>query len=255
LERSKAYVLLFALGVCAVCSVLVAGAAVGLAEKQKTNRLLDRQRRILAVAGLMEEDQQWPPEKVRDTFASQITPHVIELSTGAVVEDVDPLTFDQRSEMRDPKSSEQAPPNPAGVARLPKRALVYRKASTGSVILPVEGKGLWSTMYGFVALSPDLKRIEGLTFYEHGETPGLGGEVENPKWLERWEGRRPFDDKGKPVIEVVKGPAGSVEQTPTKVDGLSGATITGRGVTHLLRFWLGQQGYGRYLEQLKTKGA
>lgn len=255
MQRGKLYVLLFALAVCAVCSVLVAGAAVGLKERQDTNRVIDRQKRILAVAGLMDIKQAWGPQQVRESFQKDITPVVIELATGAEVGDVDPLAFDQRVEARDPRNSTLAPRNLAGVARLPRRALVYRKASTGSVILPVEGKGLWSTMYGFVALSADLQRIEGLTFYEHGETPGLGGEVENPDWLQKWEGRAPFDDQGKPVIEVIKGSAGPPEKNPTKVDGLSGATITGRGVTHLLRFWLGEQGYGPYLSRLKEKGA
>lgn len=255
MPRGKLYVLLFALAVCAVCSVLVAGAAVGLKERQQTNQVLDRQKRILAVAGLMEEDRDWTAEQVHQAFEQNIQPKVIELATGDEVDEVDALTFDQRAEARDPRNSAQAPKNPAGVTRLPRRALVYRKAGSGSVILPVEGKGLWSTLYGFVALSADLQRIEGLTFYEHGETPGLGGEVENPSWLEKWEGRRPFDAQGKPVIEVIKGAAGPPEKSPTKVDGLSGATITGRGVTQLLRFWLGEQGYGPYLTRLREKGA
>lgn len=253
MQRGKRYVLLFALAVCAVCSVLVAGAAVGLRERQNTNQLLDRQKRILAVAGLMEQDRPFSAEEVRQAFEQHIKPQVIELATGEEVADVDPLTFDQRAEARDPRSSEQAPKNLAGVRRLPRRVLIFRKAGSGSVILPVEGQGLWSTLYGFVALSPDLERIEGLIFYEHGETPGLGGEVENPRWLKKWEGRRPFDDEGKPVIEVVKGAAGPPEQSPAKVDGLSGATITGRGVTQLLRFWLGEQGFGPYLEKLREK--
>ena len=258
MRRGNAYVLAFALAVCAVCSVVVAGAAVGLAERQKVNQVLDRQKKILSVAGLLPEGADWTPQRVQETFRANIVPQVIELSTGLPVSDVDPLTFDQRAEAKDPKNSQQAPANPAGVARLPRRALVYRQLEVGNhqnVILPVHGKGLWSTMHGFVALTPDLQRIEGLTFYEHGETPGLGGEVENPKWQARWKGRQPFGPDGRVVIEVIKGPAGSAEKDPTHVDGLSGATITGRGVTHLLRFWLGEQGYGPYLARLQQKGA
>jgi len=258
LRRGNAYVLLFALAVCAVCSVLVAGAAVSLRERQRANQVLDRQHKILAVAGLITEGEALTPQQVRDAFAANIVPQVIELATGAVVADVDPLTFDQRAEARDPQNSVLAPVNAAGVPRLPRRALVYRQLegqNHQNVILPVEGKGLWSTLYGFVALTTDLQRIEGLTFYEHGETPGLGGEVENPKWQALWKGRRPFDANGRPVIEVIKGVAGSPEKDPSRVDGLSGATITGRGVTHLLRFWLGEQGYGPYLARLKNEGA
>lgn len=257
MQRGKAYVLLFALAVCAVCSVVVASAAVGLSERQKANQVLDRQKKILSVAGLLPEGGAWSPQQVREAFTAHIVPQVIDLATGEDVAGVDPLTFDQRGETKDPRNSHKAEPNRAGISRLPRRALVYRQlqgGAPGNVIIPVEGKGLWSTLYGFVALSPDLERIEGLTFYEHGETPGLGGEVENPRWLAKWKGRRPFDPSGAPVIEVIKGNAGSVEKDPTRVDGLSGATITGRGVTHLLRFWLGEQGYGPYLARHHPKG-
>lgn len=249
--------LLFALAVCAVCSVLVAGAAVALAERQKANQVLDRQKKILAVAGLMPEGAEWTAAKVGEVFSANIVPQVIELSTGLPVPGADALAFDQRAEARDPRASDKAPPNQAGIARLPRRALVYRQLEGGNhrnVILQVEGKGLWSTMHGFVALTPDLTRIEGLTFYEHGETPGLGAEVENPKWQALWKGRRPFDAEGRPVIEVIKGTAGPATTDPTRVDGLSGATITGRGVTHLLRFWLSERGYGPYLARLRAEG-
>jgi Na+-transporting NADH:ubiquinone oxidoreductase subunit C len=106
-------------------------------------------------------------------------------------------------------------------------------------------------MYGFVALDKDLKTIRGLTFYKHKETPGLGAEVDNPNWKAKWPGRLAFDDSGKVVIEVIKGPAGSPGETPHKVDGLSGATLTSNGVTYLLRFWLGKEAFGPYLDTLR----
>lgn len=257
MQRGNAYVLLFALAVCAVCSVLVAGSAVALSERQQANRVLDRQKKILGVAGLMPDGADWPASKVNEVFTANITPQVIELATGQVVPEADALTFDQRAEARDPRTSEKAPPNQAGLVRVPRRALVYRQregGALGNVILQVEGKGLWSTLHGFVALTPDLARVEGLTFYEHGETPGLGAEIENPKWQALWKGRRPFDAQGRPVIEVIKGAAGPPSTDPTRVDGLSGATITGRGVTNLLRFWLSERGYGPYLDTLRAEG-
>ena len=115
------------------------------------------------------------------------------------------------------------------------------------VVLPVEGKGLWSTLYGFVALKPDIKTIAGITFYEHGEKPGLGGEVDNPSWKAKWPGKRAFDDNWTPKIMVVKGQA----KDEYGVDGLSGATITSRGVGNLLQFWLGADGFGTYLKNFR----
>ena len=174
---------------------------------------------------------------------------VIDLTTGRYA-DVDPLTFDQREAVKDPQRSRQAPPNPAQITRLPDHAKIYQVLKDGEVeqiILPIEGKGLWSTLYGFIALDADTTTIRGITFYQHGETPGLGGEVDNPVWKARWAGRKAYDEHGNVKISVIKGKAGSPETDPYHVDGLSGATITSRGVNHLVQFWLGENGFGPFL--------
>ena len=146
--------------------------------------------------------------------------------------------------------------NPAGVQRVPNQALVYRLVENDElrlVILPIEGKGLWSTLYGFIALDADLDTIRGITFYEHKETPGLGGEVDNPRWKALWSGRRAFGEggEGAPRIEVIRGQAGPPAEDPYRVDGLSGATMTSRGVGRLVRFWLGDEGFAPYLDTLR----
>ena len=105
----------------------------------------------------------------------------------------------------------------------------------------------------YLALEPDARTIRGITFYEHGETPGLGGEVDNPRWKALWPGRLAFDDRGNPKISVKKGLAGPVDEDPYQVDGLSGATITSRGVTNLVRFWLGDDGFGPCLDKYRAE--
>ena len=135
--------------------------------------------------------------------------------------------------------------------------LVYElRDASGSldlVVLPVSGLGLWSTLHGFIAIDADLETVRGLTFYEHLETPGLGGEVDNPRWKALWPGRKAFD--GEEVrLAVIRGRAGPVAEDPYRVDGLAGATITSRGVTNLLRFWLGADGFGPYFDRLQDKG-
>ena len=137
-----------------------------------------------------------------------------------------------------------------------KVARVYFVKKPGSenidlVVLPVYGNGLWSTLYGYLALKSDLQTVQGLTFYEHAETPGLGGEVDNPKWKAQWVGLKLFGDDSKPVAQVAKGPAPAGSKT--QVDGLSGATITSRGVTNLVRYWASDQGYGPFLDKLKDE--
>ena len=143
------------------------------------------------------------------------------------------------------------------MVRLPDAALVYEVRDASDtlemVVMPVEGLGLWGMLYGFVALEGDLRTIRGLTFYEHKETPGLGGEVDNSRWKALWTGRLAFDETLTPVIAVVKGQAGSVADDPHAVDGLSGATMTSRGVTNLVRFWLGPEGFGPYLTRLRSE--
>jgi Na+-transporting NADH:ubiquinone oxidoreductase subunit C len=124
--------------------------------------------------------------------------------------------------------------------------------SIEKVILPIYGKGLWSTLYGFLALGKDLNTVEGITFYEHGETPGLGGEVDNPNWKALWKGKMAFDDAGTVALTVIKGKVDpSEENARYQIDGLSGSTLTTRGLDAMVKFWLGDQGYGAFLKQLK----
>src|SRR5690606_21705101 len=172
-------------------------------------------------------------DDVRSRFEANIKPIVVELESGEIAEDIDAKTFDQRAARGDPDRSTEAPANAAKVQRLPKHALVYQVKKGDDVealIFPIEGKGLWSTLYGFIALDEDVMTIKGITFYEHGETPGLGGEVDNPSWKALWPGRKAFSQDWEPKIEVKKGQAGPVKDDPYHVDGLSGATITSRGV-------------------------
>lgn len=252
--HSNAYTFGFAAIVCAVCGVIVAGSAVSLKDKQDANVRLDKQKKVLAVTGLLQADEAVSPEEVQKRFADNIQVKVVDLKTGEYAKDVDPATFDQQKAAKDPATSAEAPKNKAKVLRLPKYATVYHVMKDGKmtmVVLPVEGKGLWSTLYGYLALKKDANTIAGLTFYQHGETPGLGGEVDNAKWKALWQGRKAFKD-GKPFVHVIKGKAGTVADAPYEVDGLSGATLTSRGVTNLIQFWLGANGFGPYLA--KTKG-
>ena len=244
----------FAAAVCAVCSIMVATAAVSLRERQEQNQIVDRKKNVLAVAGLIEPGERLSGEEVNRRFDEGIQPRVVELRSGDYAEDVDPGGFDQRRAAADPGASREAPANAAGVRRIPEMGLVYQVVRNGelkALIIPVEGKGLWSTLYGYLALGTDVTTIDGLNFYEHAETPGLGGEISNPRWQARWKGRKAFDEQGKIRITVIKGQAGPPAQDPYQVDGLAGATITAYGVSRLVRFWLGENGYGPYLEKLR----
>jgi Na+-transporting NADH:ubiquinone oxidoreductase subunit C len=269
-RNSVVYILSFCAVICLVCSVVVSGSAVGLKDKQEFNKLLDRQKKVLVVAGLMKDGEALLPEEIRSRFAKRIKAIVVNLKTGEVDEEATKSvsTYDQKKATKDPAYSEEAPKNLAGVPRIPNNALVYQVSkaemdesgkgfSLDQYIFPVEGKGLWSTLYGYVAMAPDCNQIKGLEFYQHAETPGLGGEVDNPKWKAKWPGKLAFGDLGsdpaqwkKVQIAVLK--AGG-EGKQHGVDSLSGATITSNGVTYLLRFWLGDHGFGPYIQNVAAR--
>jgi len=239
---------------CVACSVLVSSAAVVLRPIQNVNKALDKKRNILTAAGLYSEGTDI------DAAYQSIDAKVVDFSTGEYVEEIDPAAYDARRAAIDPATSQETSDlERAGIKRRAKRASVYlvRKGDRlDKVILPVHGKGLWSTLYGFLALdAADLTTIKGLVFYEHAETPGLGGEVDNPTWKALWNGKQAFDDKGAIRIDVIKGKADrSRPDGKYKVDGLSGATITSRGVRNMLRYWLSDDGFGPYLAKLKAQG-
>ncbi len=258
MQRDVLYIFVFAALVCAVCGVLVSSAAVVLKPMQDANIEMERQRNVLLAAGLMEPGEKLGREEL-DVRFTKIQDVMVDLATGEELPDADPGAFDRDGALADPTLSKEVPANRAGVRRVALQMPIYQVVSEAGelemVIIPVEGKGLWSTLMGYLALSADTETVRGLTFYSHKETPGLGGEVDNPRWKALWVGRRAFDDEWKPALEVIKGVAGTPEEDPHRVDGLSGATITARGVSELVRFWLGEQGFEPYLRNLRERKA
>jgi Na+-transporting NADH:ubiquinone oxidoreductase subunit C len=244
--------MLVAFALCIVCSVVVSTAAVLLKPAQEANKTLDRKRNILAAAGMLQEGV-----SIDEQFA-QIQTRVVDLRNGRFTDAVDPASYEPLRAARDPSRSMNLSKDEdiAGIGRREDYALVYLvEAEDGGldkVILPVRGYGLWSTLYGFIALESDINTVAGLGFYEHGETPGLGGEVDNPRWKSQWPGKQVYRD-GEVEIALAKGSVDpSSDDAPWRVDGLSGATLTARGVTQLVQFWLGEQGYEPFLNKLKA---
>jgi Na+-transporting NADH:ubiquinone oxidoreductase subunit C len=255
--NSTKYIVGFCTVVCLVCSIFVAGAAVLLKDKQEANAVLDRQTKILVVAGILAEDAKVKPAEVDRLYTTHIRGRVVDLATGEVDAKADPASFDMVAILADDATSIAATPEEIGITgltRLPKKALVFEVTfgeSVEMVVLPIQGKGLWSTLYGYLAIDSNGNTIRGITFYKHGETPGLGGEVDNPSWKAVWSGRKAYNEKGEPAIEVIKGKAPGAAVAPNKVDGLSGSTITSNGVTKFTRFWLGAKAYGPFLARLQ----
>lgn len=238
-----------AAGVCVVCAIIVSFSSVALKGLQDQNKALDKQVNVLKAAGLVPADGKATKAQVAEMFKSAET-IVVDLATGAVVADADPVKVENDKTNFVALTPEQ---DVAKIKTAPKLAVVYRfndeAGALKTLVLPICGTGLWSRMNGFLSLNADLTTVAGLVFYDHGETPGLGGEISNPKWTAKWNGKTAVDETGAPVVKAVKGlaPQGSA----TEVDGISGATLTCNGVNDAIEFWLGDLGYGPYLKTLR----
>lgn len=235
-----------ALVLAVVCSFLVSGAAVMLKPKQDKNKELERKKNVLIAGGLMNADTD-----IEKAFGD-IEVAFADMKTGERVKGDLDVYFNNFKELSTGKSSiklEKAQ-DIAGIRSIPSSVPVFMVksgAELDKVIVPIYGSGLWSTMYGFLALEADLNTISGITFYEHGETPGLGGEIDNPLWKNTWVGKLVYGDSGEVAFAIVKGGAKGVHQ----VDSLSGASLTARGVQNVVRFWLGEDGFAKFLSNLK----
>ncbi|RLA19372.1 MAG: Na(+)-translocating NADH-quinone reductase subunit C [Gammaproteobacteria bacterium] len=251
---SFAKTIIVAVGLCLFCSILVSAAAVGLRPLQLKNKELDMKKNILQVAELYDEGT-----SIEVVFDQKIETKIIELSSGEYVDIENPESFDQRKASKDPAESVAIPADldKAGIRRKATKAPVYLVKENDElklIILPVHGYGLWSTMYGFLALESDATTVAGINFYDQGETPGLGGEVVNPKWRNLWKGKKVYNTEGEAILALVKGSVtDATANAEYKVDGLAGATLTSVGVTNLIQYWLGREGFAPYLEKIKKE--
>lgn len=252
-NESPAKMLLVAVSLCLVCSILVSSAAVLLRPIQERNAALSRQEAILEVAGILSETGSIPEQ------FQQIEAHMVDLDSGKYVEGEDPILFDARKSASDVSLSDPVPADEdiARIQRRPRHMPVFLLRKDGRmqvIVLPVYGYGLWSTLYGYLALEADGRTLRSIRFYEHQETPGLGAEIDNPRWRARWRGVESFDESGELRFAIVKG---RVEESarPYTVDAIAGATLTSDGVSRLVRYWLGPQGFGPYLKRLHAEEA
>ncbi|MCK5511968.1 MAG: Na(+)-translocating NADH-quinone reductase subunit C [Thermodesulfovibrionia bacterium] len=252
--------LVVALAVCIVCSILVSTAAVSLHGIQKENKRLDKVKNILLAGDLFVEGGD-----IQSLYEENITPVMIELSSGETVpeekftKELNITDFDIKKIAGDPAYSMMIPPDKdrAKITKMPKFMVIYlvkKDNEIEKIVLSIYGKGLWSTLYGFIALDRDLKTVKGFTFYEHAETPGLGGEIDNPRWKNSWKEKQAFDEEGNVKIKVIKGKVDTLRpEAIHQIDGISGATLTARGVDDLVNFWLGNDGYGPFLNRFKEE--
>lgn len=213
--RGDSFVIIYAAIVCLICSLMLSATASILKKPQDYNVEIDRKMNVLKAFGVPIRDEHGARIKapaVEAYFTDHIAEITIDAATGQPVA--------RKEDARDP---------------LP----LYVWKEDGVVTkyaFPISGKGLWSTIYGYLALERDLATIAGVTFYRHGETPGLGGECETDWFQNNFRGKTVFANGERVRFEVVKGKTADKypQGNDHAVDGISGATLTGNGITRFL---------------------
>jgi len=242
-----------AFSVCLICSLVVSSSAVSLRDLQKENKLNDRRLKVLQVADIYD-----PRLSISEQFL-QLESKFIDFDKGRIFSEYNNFNIDEYDQVKVTKDANLSKAIPAS----DDIAIIKNRENVGKIyilrdelenieklILPIRGYGLWGTLYGFIAIESDFNTVSGIEFYEHKETPGLGAEVDNPKWKTSWKGKKIYNNN-QVALEVIKGRVEDGDSMSMyKVDGLSGATITSRGVSNMVSYWFSDSGYANLLKEL-----
>ncbi|MCG9696101.1 Na(+)-translocating NADH-quinone reductase subunit C [Shewanella sp. Isolate11] len=244
--------MIFTIILCLSCSFMITGTAEILKERKLVKKRDELKRNVLLAADIdLSGDKDF-----RQIFETSVSPLLIDIDSGEVASTENVLDFDDRMAAINPETSIKPKKDTAKIKTRANQARVFKvldkDGKLHAVVLPIYGKGLWSMIYGFVAVQPDFNTIENVVFYEHGETPGIGDFLDDPEWTKKFKGKQLFGDKGHVSFSIVKG--GAKPGDVHGVDAVSGATMTGRGVQRAIQFWFGSEGFETFLHKLKAAG-
>ena len=239
--------------VCLICSLVVSFSAVSLRDLQNENKLNDKRIKILQAADIYNPDEDIKQQflKLETKFVNFETGKLMDTYMDFSLEEYDPIlaTRDSNLSSKVPTSEDIAViKNRENIGKI----FILRNDdySINKLILPIRGYGLWGTLYGYISIENDFNTIAGIEFYDHKETPGLGAEVDNPKWKNLWPGKEIYQN-GEVSLSVIKGKVDNNDKgAQYEIDGLSGATITSRGVTNMITYWFGESGYSKLFKEL-----
>jgi Na+-transporting NADH:ubiquinone oxidoreductase subunit C len=241
-----------------VCSSLVSASVVILRPIQLNNQMLDRSRNLMKLTGLVEKGRTPSDAEMLELYRGMDV-RILDIDKAAFNDTLDPLSFDPRRAANDPELGIDIPTDQdqASLGRRSRYTPVYMVLKDGKLdrlILPIHGTGMWSTIYGYIALESDLNTIAAATFYEQNETPGLGDQIMRPEWQAKWVGRRIYDEVGDLRFAVNHGKVEPGSSTWLyEVDALTGATVTADAVTAMMHYWFGPNGYRDFLDNLRKQ--
>ena len=228
---------------CIACAVIVSVTAVSVRPEQNLNIENEKKLKILAAAGIVTDEVEKEFSKIETLYVDFASNQLVQVENN----------YDHIKASVSIEASSIVPKD-QDIAILKRReniAPIYvwysEEEQIQKVVLPIRGYGLWGTLYGYISLDADLNTVKGIEYYDHKETPGLGGEVDNPDWKSDWNGKKIYDPSGEVILYVTKGPSSE----DYEIDGISGATLTSNGVTNMIRYWLGENGYGPVLQKLR----
>ena len=228
---------------CIACAVIVSVTAVSVRPEQNLNIENEKKLKILAAAGIVTNEVDKEFSKIETLYIDFVSNQLIQIEGN----------YDHIKASASAESSSIIPKK-QDIAILKRRenvAPIYvwysEEEQIQKVVLPIRGYGLWGTLYGYISLDADLNTVKGIEYYDHKETPGLGGEVDSPAWKSDWNGKKVYNSSGEVILYVTKGPSSE----DYEIDGISGATLTSNGVTNMIRYWLGENGYGPVLQKLR----
>lgn len=253
----KAFVVILLTAV--ICSALVSASVVILRPIQLNNQMVERSRNIIKLTGLVEQGVTPSDEEMLALYQGMDV-RILDIDEAEYNDELDPLTFDARRAVNNPELGVDIPPEQdlANLGRRSRFAPIYmvlgEDGRLSRLILPVRGTGMWSMIYGYIALESDLDTIAAVAFYEQNETPGLGDQIMRPEWQAQWKGRHIYDEVGEARFAVNHGKVEPGSSTWLyEVDALTGATVTADAVTALIRYWFGPNGYRDFLDKLREQ--
>ena len=235
-----------------VCSILVSAAAVFLQPLQQAYADIERIRYIVQLSGLVDDAAEVSEFDIVSAY-QDISLQIIDLESGSFDADLDPQPFVDASIDNELQELISIPPelDTAALQSRPRWVAVYLVESNAQLqrfIFPIYGRGMWSTIYGYLAIEGDLNTIADVLFYEHGETPGIGDQIQRASWLASWRGKRLYDEQGQLQFNIGTDSAAS-PAADFRVDGIAGATLTVNGVANMVRYWFGPHGYASFINQ------
>ena len=236
MRQSNSYIILYAAILTVVCGGLLALAAEGLKEKQQANVDQEQKKNILSTVMTLKDG-----DDVNTIYDKSVSAFVVDFN-GKKVEGVNPAKLALKPEWKKAAKDRMLPIYEFKNAADPNKI--------DFVVLPVYGYGLWNDIYGFVALKSDMNTVQGVSFSHVGETPGLGARIAESDIQERFKGKSIFDGDVVASITMMKGEGKDYSNDSHKVDGMSGATLTGKGLNNMLADYF--KSYENYLKSKRN---